>query len=102
MNECGNLVLVLGQKAGYGMGRVRREQICVLKAQIVKDGAVENHVKLIINARRRTSEACAFMAGGLEGLWQVAFPFDAKMVATGPETAHSNAMLAVCDFKHMG
>ena len=84
------------------MGHVWRKEVCVLKAQIIVDGALENHVGLIFNASGCTLEACAFMAGGLEGLWQVAFPFNAKVMATGPKTAQSNAMLAVCNFKQVG
>jgi hypothetical protein len=41
------------------------------------------------------------MAGGLDGLWQVAFPFNAKVMATCPETAQSNAMFVVGNFKQV-
>ncbi len=42
--ESGNFVLILIQKAWNGMGQLGWEEICVLKAQIIIDGAMENHV----------------------------------------------------------
>ena len=38
---------------------------------------------LVFNGGRSTQEAGAFMGGGLDGLWQIAFPFDAKVMANG-------------------
>lgn len=47
MNKCSYSSRVLGQKANYGWGHVWQEQICVLKAQMIVDGAFEDLVKLV-------------------------------------------------------
>ena len=49
MDKCSNSVLILGQKAWNGHGRIVGEEICVLEAQIRIKGAVENHVGLVFN-----------------------------------------------------
>ena len=41
------------------------------------------------------------MGGGLNGLGQVAFPFNAKVMAIGPETTKRKAMLVICNLKQM-
>ena len=101
MNECSNSFLVLVQKAVCGFRQVFGEEVSVLKTQVLVDGAVENHVGLIFDVARSTLKACAFMARGLCRLRQVAFPFNAKIMATGSETAQSNAVFAICDLKQV-
>jgi hypothetical protein len=56
---------------------------------------MENHVGLIFNISGCTLKACAFMAGGLDGLRQVAFPFNAKVMATSAKSAKASAKFAV-------
>ncbi len=87
MDECGNSFLVLVQKAVCGFRQVCGEEVSVLKTQILIDGAMENHVRLIFNVGGSTLKACAFMARGLCRLRQVAFLFNAKIMTTSPETA---------------
>ena len=84
------------------MGQLGWEEVCVLKAQIIIDGAMVNNVGLILNVGRCAQQTCALMAGGLDGLWQVAFPFNAKMVAACPKSTEGNAVLVVCDLEQVG
>ena len=86
MNERGNSNRVLGQEAWNGQRHVRGEEVCVLEAQTLVKWAVENHVGLVFNGRWVGAlQAGALIAGGLDGLGQVAFPFDAKVMAGGAE-----------------
>ena len=67
--ESGDSVLILRQKAGNGLGQLGWEEVCELKTQIIIDGAMINHVKLILNMGRCAQQASALMAGGLDGRW---------------------------------
>ncbi len=42
------------------------------------------------------------MGLGLNGLWQITFPFNAKVVAASSKTAQINAMLAVGNLEQVG
>ncbi len=48
VNKCSNSVLVLGQEARNGHGQIRGKEVCVCKTQTVINGAVENHVGLVL------------------------------------------------------
>ena len=50
---------------------------------------------LVFNGGRSTQEAGAFMGGGLDGLWQIAFPFDAKVMATGSKASEGDTEIGV-------
>ena len=103
MDICSNSFLVLRQKARYMLGQVWGEEVSVLQTQTLIDGTDENHVELIFNkGGGATLQTSALMAGGLDGLRQVAFPFNAKVMAAGSEPAQSNAMLAISHFMQVG
>lgn len=67
MDKLGKSGLILGQKAWDGLGQVGREQVCVLKAQVVVKGAVEDHVCLVLNGGGSALQTGAMGAGGLGG-----------------------------------
>ena len=78
------------------------EEICVLKAQMVIDRAVENHVGLVLNSGGgSTHQAGALMAWGLDGLGQVAFTFNTKVMAARSEAREGCAVFAVGNFQQM-
>ena len=56
---------------------------------------------LVFNGGRSTQEAGALMGGGLDGLWQIAFPFDAKVMATGSKASEGDTAIGVIDFKQV-
>ena len=86
MNERGNSNQVLGQEAWNGQRQVGGEEVCVLEAQTLIKWAVENHVGLIFNGSWVGAlQTSALVARCLDGLGQVAFPFDAKVMAGGAE-----------------
>ena len=75
------------QKAWNVFRQIGGEEVCVLKTQTVVNGAVENHVGLVLYGGGATLQAGAHVAGGPDGLRQVAFPFNAKIMAPGSKTA---------------
>ena len=82
--------------------QVGGEQLCVLKTQAVVYGAVENHVGFVLYGGGGTLQASAHVAGGPDGLRQVAFAFNAKVMATSSKTAERDAVFDVCDFMQVG
>jgi hypothetical protein len=59
---------------------------------------VENHVGLVFNGKWVGAlQADALMAGGLDGLRQIAFPFNAKVMAGGTEAREADAVGGVGD-----
>jgi hypothetical protein len=62
---------------------------------------LENHVGLVLNGIRGTNEAGALMQRSAEGRGQIAFPFDAKVMAAGSETAKGHAVSRVCDMEQV-
>ena len=69
--------MFLGQKAVGGLGHMGLKEVCVLPTQSLGQRAVENVVRLILDAIRGAHQACAHVAGGLQGLRQVSFPLNA-------------------------
>ena len=69
---------------------------------MVVNGAVENHVGLVFYGGRSAQMTGAFMSGGPSGLGQVAFPFDAKVMAIGSKATERKTVLTVGDFKQVG
>ena len=70
---------------------------------MIIDGAMENHVRLIFDRSWvGTLQAGALMAGGLGGLGQIAFPFDAKVMATGSKASKGGALGGVRNGKKVG
>ena len=56
---------------------------------------------LVLNAVRGTNEAGALMERSAGGKGQIAFPFDAKVMATGSETAKGYTIGGVCNMKQV-
>ena len=60
-----------------------------MKAQPGVMGAVENHVGLVLDCGGGAHVAGALVRGGPSGLGQVAFTFNAKVMATGAEAGET-------------
>jgi hypothetical protein len=78
------------------------EQVCVLEAQVVIDGAVESHVGVVLDGRGGTLEAGALGKGGPGGRGEIALPLDAKVVAASPKPAECKAVGRVGYLEQMG
>jgi hypothetical protein len=56
---------------------------------------------LVLDGIRGTNEAGALMERSAVGRGQIAFPFNAKVMATSSETAKGHTMSGVCDMEQV-
>ena len=63
MDKCSNSFLVLVQKAICGLRQVLGKEVSVLETQVLIDGAMEYHVRLIFNMGGKHTEGMCVHGG---------------------------------------
>ena len=73
-----------------------------MEAQPFVDGAVENHVNLVLNGSGGTTKTGSVVAGSFDFWGQVAFAFNAKVMAATPKTTKGGKVCGVGNFMQVG